>query len=130
MGTVRVLASLPPDLLFDGERLRGLYARAMSGLVPDSIRLRDDKADFEPALVASLAGLLGRPALDSLLEMRALGDLGIVEPAAYRARFAQLSVSDGAMWTEVWPALGLEAFVRAFDEGRVLPRPLAHESGS
>ena len=44
---VRLLAALPPDYLFDGDRLRGLYVRAMKGLIPEEIRLRDDKARFE-----------------------------------------------------------------------------------
>jgi hypothetical protein len=108
---VEFMASVPPKMFFQGHRLRGLYRTAMIGLLPDSVRLRVDKASFEPA-----NDELGRAVCDeawfhTLLRMEALGDLGLVEPTRFREAFAEFKAHRGdRFWVEFWPALAVEAF--------------------
>jgi asparagine synthase (glutamine-hydrolysing) len=115
---VRFVASLPPDLMFHGARTRGLLRHAMRGLLPESMRLRRDKASFEPAVDELVAGM-DRTALDSLLTMEATADLGLVNPAAFRAAFEAQRRGQASRcgWLDVWPALAVEAFVREVSGG-------------
>jgi hypothetical protein len=79
---------------------------------PRSIVERADKGDFEPAMATSTEGLRATGALERLAEMRALGDLGLVEPAKFRAAFATMLAGpgEGGDLTAAWPLLALEAF--------------------
>jgi asparagine synthetase B (glutamine-hydrolysing) len=100
-------------LLFDG-RQRGLFRHAMRQMLPDRLRLRRDKATFEPALAEMVrAGDVG--ALRDLASMRMLGDLGLVYPPKYRQHFEAVMAAGGESreWMAVWPALAVEAFVRS-----------------
>jgi hypothetical protein len=56
---------LPPDHGFDPERTRPDLRRAMEGLVPDSVRLRPDKVDFDAVRGYSL--LADMPVIRELL---------------------------------------------------------------
>jgi hypothetical protein len=51
---------------------------------------------------------------DPLIAMTALGDLGLVEPKAFRRSFGELvrEPLNGRLWMELWPAITAEAFVR------------------
>jgi len=111
---VEFVASLRPELLFHGDWLRGLFRYAMRGLVPDSIRLRQDKSVFEPALRELVAGAGGFSTLEPLAKATALADMGLVEPRRFRERFDELvrMPLDPRLWLEVWPVLAAEAFVR------------------
>jgi hypothetical protein len=110
---IRFVASLPPELLFYGHRVRGLFRHATVGLLPDSLRLRPDKASFEPATDELLPAIENEPWFRELLRMEALGDLGLVEPKAFREAFARVRAGGGeGGWLEAWPALAVEAFVR------------------
>jgi asparagine synthase (glutamine-hydrolysing) len=108
---VEFMASVPPRMFFHDHRQRGLYRTAIIGLLPDSLRLRVDKASFEPA-----NDELGRAVCDEawfhrLLRMEALGDLGLVEPTRFREAFAEFKARRGdRFWVEFWPALAVEAF--------------------
>jgi asparagine synthase (glutamine-hydrolysing) len=109
---VSFVARLPPELMFTGGYLRGLFRRAFVGLVPDRVRLRTDKAGFEPALEEMHAAMGGRGALAELAAMRALARLGVVEAAAYREAFDAFVRGDigDEGWGSLWPALSVEAF--------------------
>jgi len=113
---VDFVASLRPELLFEGNRLRGVYQEALRGLVPESLRLRSDKAWMSAYddIVEASGGLA---ALEDLAYPHHLADLAIVEPGRFRARFEELRRApkdrDRYLWTEIWPVLGAEAFLRS-----------------
>lgn len=111
---VEFVAGLPPSLLFHDDRMRGLFRLAMRGLVPERLRLRRDKASCIAALREALDASGGLASLAELATMRALGDLGLVEPAKFSARFDDFVRAPmlGGIWMEIWPALAVEAFAR------------------
>ncbi|WP_394848336.1 asparagine synthase C-terminal domain-containing protein [Pendulispora brunnea] len=111
---IAFIASLPPELLFYGGRTRGLMRAAMEGIVPDSVRLRTDKARFEPAMTQAVRAAGGFEAFADLAAVPHLAELGLVEPSAFRQAFDALAREPedwGPGWLEVWPALAVEAFV-------------------
>jgi asparagine synthase (glutamine-hydrolysing) len=104
---IELVASLPPEHLFAGGRMRGLFRVAMEGLLPDSLRLRSDKASFEPMIDEMFAAAGGIESFRPLLKMEATGDLGLVEPARFREVFTSVvaGVPTARGWLEVWPML-------------------------
>lgn len=121
---VRFVAQIDPATLTAGGVYRGLQRLALKGLVPESIRLRRQKAFVEPfvaaaALTADATGLLA-----DLASCEQLASLGLVDPDAFRTRFSPWlralrrgersdpDPTDGAGWQEIWPALALERFLR------------------
>jgi asparagine synthase (glutamine-hydrolysing) len=116
-----LVARVSPELVFHGGRTRGLLRHAAAGRVPDGVRLRNDKAAFEPAFAEMLAAAGGLAALGDITEMRALADLGIVEPAPFRAALERFATNDDDLWLSIWPALACEAFVLAAERSRVSP---------
>jgi asparagine synthase (glutamine-hydrolysing) len=121
---VKFVASIPPNLMLHGDRLRGLFRHAMRNVVPDKVRLRPDKAAFEPALKELVDGMGGLGQLRDLASMSVLGEMGIVEPRAFRRSFER-AVKDGhrsSEWLRPWSALTVEAFVRAHSAGALVSR--------
>jgi asparagine synthase (glutamine-hydrolysing) len=117
---VEVVASIPMQMLLHGDRLRGLFRLAMRGLVPDVVRLRPDKASFEPTLTEMLSAAGGLTSLRDLAMPRALADLGLVRPDVFAKAFAaaesRAGPSSWSSWAPLWPVLALEAFVRAHEQ--------------
>ena len=110
-------ATLPVSTLQHGGWHRGLYRLALKGRVPESIRMRRDKARFEPAIATLFAAEGGLDAFSDLIEMEALGALGLVSPRAFRRWIDELRAPDALDSDRVWMAfrmLSLEAFARAF----------------
>ena len=115
---VNFVASLRPEQLFHDDWLRGLYREALRGWVPESLRLRSDKADFGPALWGLAGGAEGLGTLGDLARCEHLADLGIVEPAIFEERFRKLQrTNDEYLWTEVLPVLSAEAFLKKRSAG-------------
>jgi asparagine synthase (glutamine-hydrolysing) len=56
LDVIELVLRLPPELGFDPELTRPLVRQAVSGLLPDEIRLRPDKIDFSPLLIEALSG--------------------------------------------------------------------------
>lgn len=110
------VATLPAESFFSGGWVRGLFRDAIAGLVPDAIRFRESKGRFELAFEQHLNAIGGPAALEPILAMRGLADLGIVEPKAYRERFERLVREPwrASLWTELWPALAVEVFVQRY----------------
>jgi len=108
------VASFPQHTLFFGDRQRGLFRYAMRQILPDSLRLRPDKARMEPG-IAEMVGQSDLNALRSLAQMKRLADLGLVEPKAYRRHFETVLFDGGGHpdWLVIWPALAVEAFLRS-----------------
>jgi asparagine synthetase B (glutamine-hydrolysing) len=109
-----LLSAIDPALLFRGGFVRGLFREVMSDAVPDTLRLRRDKANFETALHELVVAAGGFRVLHPLADVTALADLGLVEPRAFRKTFDALAnhPDDGSLWVEVWPVLAAEAFVQ------------------
>jgi hypothetical protein len=86
----------------------------MRRALPDALRLRSDKAQFEPAISEMVLGSDLR-GLRDLSHMRMLGDLGLVDPPRYRRHFEDVLAKGAASrdWLAVWPALSVEAFARS-----------------
>jgi asparagine synthase (glutamine-hydrolysing) len=111
---VSFVASLPPESLLAGGYLRGLFRQAFKGIVPDSVRLRTDKADFEPAIERMHAPIGGRAAFARFASVPALGALGVIDPPAYKAAFDSFARGEtgGEGWFNLWPILSIEAFAQ------------------
>jgi asparagine synthase (glutamine-hydrolysing) len=111
---VRFLTSVSQQTLFADGVYRGLLRRAMSGLLPESVRLREDKSDFEPAF----ADAVRFDDLKELLDFRAIEQVGIVDAKRFRDYLAPLYAAprdgaNGERWLAFWPAVSAEAFLRS-----------------
>lgn len=111
---IREVEQLPPEWLLHGGRRRGLFREAMRGLLPESLRLREDKASFEPALVRFVTAAGGLDSLRDCATMTNLAKLGVVKRSAFADAFDAFVASpdDGEAWTTLWPTLCVEAFLR------------------
>jgi asparagine synthase (glutamine-hydrolysing) len=116
---VEFVAGIPPSFFFHGRFRRGLFREAIRGLVPESLRLRGDKASAGPALAEMF--MLARGAMSRWLPMQGLGGRGLVDPAQFRACFDGLArmETDGAAWARLWPAFAGEALLASVtDQGQ------------
>ncbi len=111
---VSFVARLPPESFLEGGYLRGLFREAFAGLVPDRVRMRTDKADFETAIEEMHAPLGGRGAFAELASMRALEQLGVVKSKPYRASFEAFVRGEIGHegWHSLWSLLSVEAFAQ------------------
>lgn len=66
---VELVLGLPPELSLDPVLTRPLARQALAGVLPDEIRLREDKADFSVLVVDALSDV-DRPVLEALLGAR------------------------------------------------------------
>ncbi len=104
---------IAPAAFLMGHRLRGLFREAARGLVPDSVRLRTDKAAFEPAQARMVEAAGGFGALEPLARAARAADLGLVEPRVFRAEWdAFVRDPIDHDWLAVWPTLAVEAFLQ------------------
>jgi asparagine synthase (glutamine-hydrolysing) len=111
---VTFIASVSQETLLHGDRQRGLFRLALRQILPERVRLRVDKARFEPAIAQMVHGSdLG--ALRDLASVHALRSFGLVEAGCYRRQFNAIlrAGSTSAQWNVVWPALAVEAFARS-----------------
>lgn len=108
------VATMQPDYLLFGDRWRGLLRASIRGIVPESIRQREDKASFEPAMKRFIDAAGGLESLRPLASVRELSSLGIVDASAFAAAFEQFVADplDGYSWISLWPVLAVEAFLR------------------
>jgi hypothetical protein len=124
LALVRFVGALDPLQLLADHRYRGLYRRAIRGLIPESTRLRNDKARGEPAHAEAILAANAEPTLRTLSSLTALADAGLVEPAPFRPLFeswlaavrcGERTTEDPAdeSWHTVWQLLSVEAFLRA-----------------
>jgi asparagine synthetase B (glutamine-hydrolysing) len=111
---VQFMASLPPAALFHGGIARGLARHSAGARLPADVRLRLDKAEFEPAL-ATMSSPLSQ--FDELARLPRLADLGIVEPLRFRAAYETLRMDPGSratalLWVPIWSALSVESYLQ------------------
>jgi asparagine synthetase B (glutamine-hydrolysing) len=123
---VDFIEALPARLLFHGGYRRGLYRFAFRRLLPDSVRLREWKSGFGPALGESFVAAGGARLIAPYRQLPRLAALGLVEPREFHA-VAERLVGDPAeakQWMGPWAAIALEAFLA--DAGRAGPGTVAH----
>ncbi len=104
--------SLPPRaLLGSGAHpvTRGLFREALAGVLPDSVRLRADKASFAPVHRA-LFEAPRRATLAGLASVPRLADLGIIEPLAFRRAF-DATAAGGEIDARLYAVLAVEGFL-------------------
>jgi asparagine synthase (glutamine-hydrolysing) len=109
---VSAVAGFPQDSLWFGNRERGLFRHAMRQRLPESLRLRPDKAAFD-AEICQIVRSSDLKALRALASMKMCGDLGLVEPRKYARQFEIELERPQLGWSAIWPALTIEAFLRS-----------------
>jgi asparagine synthetase B (glutamine-hydrolysing) len=105
---------IPRAWMLHGAMRRGLFREAMRPLLPSSVRLREDKASFEPAMTRFVSSVGGLSSLRELATATELQAHGLVDRRAFIATFDAF-VADPEQreaWTALWPALCVEAFLR------------------
>lgn len=117
---VSFVLGLPEVWLVHGGIRRGLFRETIRDLVPESLRMRRDKAYFEPAFARFLRAANGFRTIEGLADFRELAALELVDPAnassVVRGLVAAPETADG--WSTLWPALAVEAFLRAAESAR------------
>jgi asparagine synthase (glutamine-hydrolysing) len=112
--------SLPPERLFDPGSTKPLLRKAVTGLLPDCVRLRRDKPAFDRFLVFSLNKEKRR--IEEILRAPWIAEWGLVDANRFREAWAAICSGkfSGARRT-FWFALTLEVWLRhhhrSFDQG-------------
>ena len=110
--------SASPELLLgqdDPRERRGLFREALRGVLPESVRTRQDKASFAPVNRA-----LFQPPLLAKIEKEAkvsrLADLQIVEPKAFQEAYESVVSGAGSesLVAQLYAVLAVEAFLVAW----------------
>ncbi len=78
--------SIPPEQLFRAGQHRALHRRAMAGILPETIRLREDKTIFDSFVALSLREKEAGKVRE-LLKSPMLGKIGAVNPEKLRLEF-------------------------------------------
>lgn len=117
---VSFVLGLPEVWLIHGGLRRGLFREVIRDLVPEGLRMRNDKAHFEPAFARFLRAADGVRTIEDLADFRELAALELVDPAkarsVVRGLVAEPETTEG--WSTLWPALAVEAFLRARENAR------------
>jgi asparagine synthase (glutamine-hydrolysing) len=107
--------SLPPERLFQLGSTKLLLRQAVAGLLPDSVRLRQDKTTFDRFLVFSFEKEAKR--IEEILRAPRIADWGLVDADRLRAGFAALrSGKPTATPRMFWFAVTLEMWLRRYHE--------------
>ncbi len=122
---LRFVAQIHPlDLSVDSIS-RGLYRRAMKGLIPETIRNRMDKSLGQPGVAAAAISSNSIGELRELGSLTAMADAGLADPAAFRPSLQRwLALMQRGertdpdpldeSWHQVWQLLSVEAFLRKY----------------
>lgn len=109
---VAAIRSLPPRWLLYGDVRRGLFREAMRDLLPESVRMRLDKARFEPALVRFFHAANAADRFRALSNFRHLKALGVVAHS-FVAPALDVFAKEIEPWRALWPLFAVEAFLEA-----------------
>jgi asparagine synthase (glutamine-hydrolysing) len=110
---VDLLFSLPGDELIRSGETKSILRRALADLLPESVRARRDKLGFVTPTGRFLRGALGRLA-EEVFASKRFADRGFVDGAAARERLARHRAGELDAGFELWRALNLELWARAF----------------
>ena len=112
-----LMLALPPDLAFDASHDRPLARRALAGLLPDAVRLRQDKMLFDRFVFSCLTG--PRPPAHARPRGRPAGrDLRVGGPEAVRRELVDVDPARHPRglrsWAaEIWRLATTELWLRA-----------------
>ena len=111
---LQFLVGVRQEALFAGGDYRGLLREAMRGLLPESVRKRLDKSDFEPALADAVWPI---ERFAPLLRFSRLTRAGIIHDEPFQEYLAPLlraphASENGEAWLTFWSALSAEAFLQ------------------
>jgi asparagine synthase (glutamine-hydrolysing) len=110
---VELCFSLPPDELIRGGETKSVLRRALGDLLPPTVRARRDKVGFVTPEAHWLRGPLGDLAADVFASQR-FRERGFVNAAAARRRLERHRAGRLSAGMEVWRALNLELWARAY----------------
>ena len=112
-GLIAFTRTLPPDWLLFGGIRRGLFREAFRGSLPETLRLREDKAFCEPSIAKMIRAAGGLERFRPLSRETELAKLGIVAADRFAQAFDSFASSkiDEAPW-RIWSFLATEAFLR------------------
>lgn len=109
---------MPPAMRFKGGDSKRILRESMSGVLPESVRQRNDKMGFPVPLAEWLKGPLRGFVHDIMLSQRAR------ERGLYQTpRIEKLLRAESPFDRELWGALCLELWHRAFIDGDPPPEP-------
>lgn len=118
----------PPRATLDRRFNRPVLRSAVAGLLPDSVRLRPQKARFDSLIVSCLAGAdaesIRRILLDPGAELRAYLDQGEMERELFGQQGLRESDPFGWMW-RVWRLVTAELWLRSQASTPWQPPPLS-----
>jgi asparagine synthase (glutamine-hydrolysing) len=110
---VELAFSLPGDELIRNGRTKDVLRRALSDLLPPVVRERRDKLGFVTPEKRWLRGRLGDLAAD-VFASQSFVERGWVNPVEVRKRLARHRAGEIDAGFEIWRALNLELWARAF----------------
>jgi asparagine synthase (glutamine-hydrolysing) len=110
---VELLFSLPPETLFDEGVTKVVMRNALSDVLPSEIRDRRDKLGFVTPGGRFFRGALGALAEDAFAS-RSFQERGFVDGSAARRVLARHRAGEQEAGQELWRALNLELWARAF----------------
>ena len=113
---VELCFSLPPNELIRGGETKSLLRRALGDLLPPQVRERRDKLGFVTPEADWLRGPLGVLAGD-VFASQSLRERGFVDAPAARRRLERHRARRLTAGMELWRALNLELWARAYLDG-------------
>jgi asparagine synthase (glutamine-hydrolysing) len=108
--------SLAADHIIRGGNTKMILREALADLLPESIRTRTSKLGFDTPEQAWLRGSLGILAAE-VFESRSTADRGLIDVQAASERLKRHRMGDFSAGFELWRALNLELWARAFLDG-------------
>jgi asparagine synthase (glutamine-hydrolysing) len=113
---VELCFSLPPHELIRGGETKSVLRRALGELLPPQVRDRRDKLGFVTPEADWLRGPLGELAGD-VFASQSVRDRGFVDAPAARRRLERHRTGRLTAGMELWRALNLELWARAYLDG-------------
>jgi asparagine synthase (glutamine-hydrolysing) len=110
---VELLFSLEGSHLIERSRTKAILRRALHDLLPESVRERTDKLGFVTPEAAFFRGALGRLAAD-VFASQSFRERGFIDAAAASSRLERHRRGELNAGFELWRALNLELWARAF----------------
>jgi asparagine synthase (glutamine-hydrolysing) len=108
-----LLFSLPPDQLLTGGQTKVVLRRALHDLLPPEVRDRTDKLGFVVPAGRFFRGPMGDLA-EEVFASRRFAERGFVDAAVARARLAAHRAGRVEVKFELWRALNVELWARAY----------------
>jgi asparagine synthase (glutamine-hydrolysing) len=126
---IELVLRLPPEAAFEPSHSRPLFRRSLEGLLPDAVRLRPAKSNFDAIFHQSLLGCDLRPLRALLLRPRA-EIFAYADPGGVAALLdAPPQRGVGLMWwaIQVWRLVTAECWLMHLDGSEEIERALGEQ---